>query len=215
MVDLDMWHDAYKYLAESGIRSTVRKKLTKIFKYMKRMQKVQNVFADRAALEGNQVGVGSVKAFNHANDSTLSVFGLFFLCCELGRTPTFINSQQAGKGFHAHNVYASNRFAQIINGIGDPVLYDNKGRYGDHNYEKVFIVLRDQFLANMKTRRYTVGVEEDGYTPKTIPNEGAADELYEQLITFCRGYYPGVSTLVNNKFVADQNGGETSLALLM
>lgn len=27
LVDLDMWHDAYKHLAESGIRSTVRKKL--------------------------------------------------------------------------------------------------------------------------------------------------------------------------------------------
>ena len=73
---------------------------------MKRMQKVVGVFHDRSLAE-NRSSLDYME-FKFANDTNLAFFGVFYLCAELGRTPTYLGGARfAAKGFHVHNIEAS------------------------------------------------------------------------------------------------------------
>lgn len=68
------------------------------------------------AVEGDALASRRLE-FAHHNDSTLAFFGVFYLCCELGRTPTYLDSRTAAKGFHVHNAAATDGFAKSVNSL--------------------------------------------------------------------------------------------------
>ena len=88
----------------------------------------------------------------------------------------------------------------MIKAVKPNSLYPD-GAYGFISYDNIEMVMRSSFINAMKKRKVVVGVKEDGYSPETLLLDGsAAPADYEELLRYCYNYYPGVGTLIKNKF---------------
>lgn len=119
-VDLDMWHDAYKQLAEPYLRKRVQKKTKKIFGYMKKMEKVKRVLETKLALNVDQkIGISAGRKFTiglfvEAANTDKMLITWFKLTFMLGFSPPIINTEVVSKGFSGKNIDAAYRFSQFI-----------------------------------------------------------------------------------------------------